>query len=173
MNLTLLRQLPQLSVYYDSWNNWLFLDWQGELTLAAVQGACLALARCCGPRIYPRVLNSNAQVTDISRSVSAWLSLEFLPCLKQAGVEQLAWVRSASPAGQSMVQQALGWLPQLTVSAFDELEQAVDWLQQTQPDLAGGSGLPLRLPAQQEQLTQQVQGFIERVSAQLDSHPDA
>lgn len=167
MNLTLLRQTPQLTVYYDSWNNWLFLDWQGHLTLNDVQAACLTLLRCCCTRLYPRVLNSNAHVSDLPASVLAWLEQEFFPHLQLAGVEQIAWVHAASPTGRRLVQQAAVELPQLRISAFDELEQAVEWLQITQPKLLSGCSLPLRLPDQQAQLTLQVQALVQRITTQL------
>ncbi|MGI4886217.1 MAG: hypothetical protein ACRYFR_14775 [Janthinobacterium lividum] len=166
MRLQLLRETNCISIYYDSLNEWLFLDWEGELTLPAVQAACLEVAYCFLPRPYARVLNSNAQVTGMSWSVAAWLAAEFLPHLALAGITQVAWVYSPSLRGRSVVQTVLSWLPGPVVSSFDDLDGAVTWLQHTRPGRAAGPPLP-RLPAAQAKLEGVVQGLYQKVAAQV------
>lgn len=162
MNLILLHSSSQLRAYYDSWNNWLFLDWYGSLTLPGVQQNCVELLRRCCDYPCQRVLNSNAHVHEMQASIVPWVGRELVPYLEQLGVDQLAWVRAALPLGQLLVQQALPQAPQLYLHAFDELELAVAWLQETQP-----SGcIPLhRLPAERARLEACVQALIARVSA--------
>jgi hypothetical protein len=92
MNLQHLCSTLCAEVYFDKTNEWAFVDWAGELTLEAVQHTCLGIARCFLGHYYPRVLNSNAQVTGVSWQVSAWLASEFLPALRLTGIEQMAWV---------------------------------------------------------------------------------
>lgn len=173
MNLTLLRQTRHLAIYYDSWNNWLFLDWQGKLTLGAVQQGCLAIVSCCCDHPYQRVLSSNALVTGVALNVTAWLGLEFLPHLQQIGVEQIAWVRAVSGADRRLANIAQNWLPQLTFSVFDELEPAVEWLQHTQPVPDSAPGLMRRLPARQEQFATHAQQLVQRVTALVVYRPRA
>ena len=86
MQLQLLHQTTCLTIYYDQCNDWLYLEWEGELTLLLVQEACDALATCVLRRPYARVLNSNEQVTGITWDVAAWLATDFLPHLPLAGV---------------------------------------------------------------------------------------
>lgn len=166
MRLQLLRETACVSIYYDSLNEWLFLDWEGELTLPAVQTACLEVAHCFVPRPYARVLNSNAQVTGMSWSVAAWLATEFLPHLALAGIAQVAWVCSPSLRGRSVVQTVLNWLPGPGVSSFDDLDGAITWLQHTRSERATGGVLP-RLPAAQAKLEKVVQELCEKVMAQV------
>ncbi|MVN77811.1 hypothetical protein GO988_15880 [Hymenobacter sp. HMF4947] len=170
MQLHLLSKTPCLSIYYDSKNNWLFLDWEGELTLPAVQVACVELARCFLHRPYPRVLNNNTQVTGVSWSVATWLVREFLPHLPLAGVEQVAWVSSASLLGRNMVQTVVNWLPWLSATLFDDLEAAVHWLRQVQTSGTTGFLLPQRLPATQAKLAQTVQELQRKVAAAAPPH---
>jgi hypothetical protein len=157
MNLHLLRSTPTIVIYYDSWNNWLFADWQGELTLATVQAACFELAQCVLQRPYARVLNSNAQVTTTQWEVAPWLAQDFLPYLPLAGIEKLAWVCSPSLRGRNSMQAISNQLPALQLALFDELDEAVSWLQQRPGEYISGCGLPLRPIEAQAQLTRAVQ----------------
>lgn len=133
MNLQHLCTAPHVSIYFDSWNNWLFMDWEGELTLEGVQHACLEVARCYLAHAYPRVLNSNIRVTGVDWEVAAWLASEFMPSLGLAGVEQLAWVLAPNLRGRNMAIETFNRLPHVAINLFDDLEQAVAWLQHTQP----------------------------------------
>lgn len=159
MNLHLLRNTPTIAIYYDSWNNWLFADWQGELTLASVQVACLELAQCVLQRPYARVLNSNAQVTTTQWEVATWLAQDFLPFLTLAGIEKLAWVCAPSLRGRNLAYTISHRLPAVQLALFDELDEAVSWLQQRPGEYASGCGLPLRPAAAQRQLARAVQQF--------------
>lgn len=157
MNLHLLRSTPTIAIYYDSWNNWLFADWQGELTLASVQAACHELAQCMLQRPYARVLNSNDQVITAQWEVATWLAQDFLPFLTLAGIEKLAWVCAPSLHGRNMAQAISNRLPAVQLALFDELDEAVSWLQQRTEDYASGCGLPLRPTEAQSQLARAVQ----------------
>ena len=120
-------------VYFDKTNEWAFIDWAGELTLEAVQHTCLAIARCFLDHYYPRVLNSNAQVTSVSWEVSAWLASEYLPALKLTGIEQMAWVVAPTLRARNNILNAINLFPHTAISLFDDVEAAVAWLQQTAP----------------------------------------
>ena len=164
MQLHLLRQTACLTASYDSGNDWLFLDWKGELTLPAVQEASLALAACFLHRPYPLVLNSNAQVTGVSWSVAAWLVTDFLPHMALAGIEHVAWVYSPSLRGHNMVQTVLNWLPGSLLTTFSDVADAAHWLQHRQRN--NGYLLPTRLPATQAKLAQEVQALRQRLATQ-------
>ncbi|RZK27932.1 MAG: hypothetical protein EOO61_22755, partial [Hymenobacter sp.] len=131
VNLHLLDQTKCLAIYYDSGNDWLFLDWHGNLTLQDVKEACVALAHCYLSRTYPRVLNSNTQLEGVSWSIAAWLVTDFLPHLSLAGVEHVAWIYSSTPSGRHVVQTIINWLPGFILNTFLDVEDAVAWLQHT------------------------------------------
>lgn len=163
MQLQLLHQTTCLTTYYDQCNDWLFLDWEGELTLPLVQEACNALATCLLARPYARVLNSNEQVTGLVWNVAAWLVTDFLPYLPLAGVEQVAWVYSPMLRGQHLVHTVLRRLPGPAIDAFANVADAVAWLQRCQPTPQGRAAM--RSPATQAQLAQQVQAVQQRLAA--------
>ena len=166
MHLHLLRQTTCLSAYYDLRNDWLYLDWEGELTLPVVQQACLELAACYLQRPYSRILNSNEQVTGVSWSVAAWLATEFLPHMTLAGIKHVAWIYSPSLRGHNMVHTVLSWLPGSLITTFDNVADAVTWLQQTCTEQQRSYLLPKRSPDIQAKLSLEVRALNQRVAAQ-------
>lgn len=129
MNLLPLCSSPQVSVYFDSWNDWLYVEWEGEITLPVAQQACIQLARCVLDRPYARVLNNNTHMTGVGLEVGAWLAYHFMPHLHLAGVRHMAWVCSPTLAGLNLVQTIMSWLPRLEATIFTDLEDGVRWLQ--------------------------------------------
>lgn len=153
-------------IYFDKTNEWVFIDWAGELTLETVQHTCLDIARCFLDGYYPRVLNSNAQVTGIAWEVSAWLASEFLPVLSLTGIEQMAWVVAPSLRARNNVLSAVNLFPHTAISLFDDVEAAVAWLQQTAPaPLSLGRAPQGRSYADEYKLRYIVQNFAQRLPA--------
>lgn len=131
MQLQLLFDTPPVSVYYDSFNDWLFVDWHGDLTLPLVQAGCLTISRCFLERSYPRILNNNCDVTSTSTNAPIWLADHFLPHLGLAGIEYLAWVCAPSPLLKHLAGQAVRELRAPVVAIFDDVAEAYTWLQHT------------------------------------------
>ena len=131
MQLQLLQETDYLSIFYDSTNDWLFIDWRGNLTLPIVQASCLVIAQCFLERPYPRILNSNSQVTGMSADVPMWLAHDYLPHLSLAGVEYLAWVQAPALLLQHLTNEAVRQLTEPVVTLFTDLDLAFSWLQHT------------------------------------------
>lgn len=165
MNLRHLCSAAHVEIYFDTFNNWLFIDWEGNLTLDVVQHACLEIARCYLQHPCPRVLNSNAQVTSIAPDVAAWLADEFMSTLSLAGVEQLAWVVAPTLSARNEALDAIYRLAHTAVHVFEYLEEAVTWLQQTALLLESGAAL-LPQPRQDRQLNQLVAAFAQQLHEQ-------
>ena len=147
MNLQHLCSTSHAEVYFDTANHWLFIDWLGDLTLPKVQLACLEIAHCYLAHSYPRVLNSNTQVTSATPDVADWLVDTFMPALDLAGVEQLAWVLSPALSSRTTALDTATRFAHLAISLFHNMEEAVSWLQQTAPRLASEVAPSVRSPA--------------------------
>jgi hypothetical protein len=169
MNLRHLCSASQVEIYFDTFNKWLFIDWEGNLTLDVVQHACLEIARCYLQHPCPRVLNSNVQVTSITPDVAAWLADEFMSALSLAGVEQLAWVVAPTLRGRNVALDAIYRLANTAVHVFEHLEEAVTWLQHTTPLSEGGCSLSPQLSESAEQLTQRVAALAQQLHEQDDA----
>ena len=165
MNLQHLCSARHVTVYFDSWNNWLYLEWEGELTLPEVQQACLEIAHCFISHSYPRVLNNNTNLTSVEWDVAPWLVQHFFPYLSLAGVEQVAWVHASSVRGRSLAEYALSRLSaEVAVALFSDLEDAVSWLQNTRPEYTSGCSLLPRPAAPDSKLQQAVQAFEQELA---------
>jgi hypothetical protein len=141
MSLQYLCSTPYVSIYFDAVNNWLFTEWEGDLTLDRVQLGCLEIAHCYLHNSYPRILNSNLRVTSVTPDIAGWLASVFMPTLELAGVKQLGWVIAPTLCGRNLVLDTLARCPYLGINAFEDVEAAVSWLQHNRPEATPVSGL--------------------------------
>jgi hypothetical protein len=162
MQLQLLGATSCLSIYYDLRHQCLFLDWAGELTLPAVQEACVAVAQCYLTRTYTHVLTSNLQVTQVGDLVGTWLSAEFLPYLTVVGVKQVAWVSAPSLVSRQ-AHTVVNRQPTLVLNLFDNAEEAIAWLQQVRAPQLESYFSPARQTTTQVRLAQGVQVIRQEV----------
>jgi hypothetical protein len=128
MSIDLLVENPSLSISYDWSNQWLYLDWCGDLTLQLVQQSCLLIAECFFTQRCTRILNDNTNVTSITSDVGIWLATEFLPNIEAAGVEYMAWVHSSNIDTQACTDVALFDLTTPVVALFNDVASAYSWL---------------------------------------------
>lgn len=164
MHLHQICSATHVAVFIDYDNQWLYIEWRGELTLSAVKQACLEIAHCFLEHVYPRVLNSNTQVTRIDWDVAPWLTQNLFPGLGLAGVEQLAWVYAPSISGQFAAQLTVNSFPTLNIALFADEEQAVTWLQHNNPThFATGCAAPLRPEPAEQKLTRAVNRLTKEV----------
>jgi hypothetical protein len=163
MQLQLFRTTSCLSIYYDAYHDWLFLDWAGKLTLPAVQEACVVVAQCYLQRAYSRVLSSNMLVTGSCTEVATWLGMEFLPYLAVSGVKHVASISAPALPDRHLVQTVRQWVPELLLHFFTSTDEAIAWLQQTHSSPTEGNRVPQPQAVTQGQLVQGMQQLRQQV----------
>lgn len=129
MSLQLLADLECISLYHDSANHWLYVDWQGDLTLPLVQHGCLAIAQHFLQGDYRQVLNDNTNVTSITPDVSPWLARDYLPYIVLGDVDQIAWVYSPGLSARCYTDLAVYALNSPVVAMFADMAMACSWLE--------------------------------------------
>ncbi|WP_324671524.1 hypothetical protein [Hymenobacter sp. GOD-10R] len=117
-----------VSAYYDSTNDWLYLDWHGELDLDALRKNCLQLVLCLVTKRYKRILNDNTNLTKATTDVVPWLATEILPYMKLVGIEYMAWILSPNLDVQNEAKEAIEELTKPVVVLFDDMASAYEWL---------------------------------------------
>lgn len=169
MNLQYLCSTPYVTIYFDATNNWLFTEWEGDLTLARVQLGCLEIAHCYLYNSYSRILNSNLRVTSVTPDIAGWLASVFMPTLELAGVKQLGWVLSPTLCGRNLVLDTLARCPYLGINMFEDVEAAVSWLQHNRPETAPGSGLvrQTRLTTIENKMREQLNRLAQQLAETL------
>jgi hypothetical protein len=165
MELVLLRSTPYVTIFYDRQNDWLFIDWVGDLTLPIVKTACVEIAQCHQARVYSLVLNSNVRVKSVTNEVIPWLTHIFLPKMQVAGIEYVAWVHPPVPRGLELVQYIVSHSP-LNTAAFSHLHHAIAWLQQVQV-----RKMRVRTSTAQLLLNRLVEDFTKQVALETTAPP--
>jgi hypothetical protein len=102
MPLQILLTTSCLRASYKAAQNVLYLDWQGPLTLSAVQVASAQVAQLVLARRYPRVLICTQQVQTVGCDVATWLAPAIMPGLCLLGTSQVAWVYHDSVDGKAL-----------------------------------------------------------------------
>jgi hypothetical protein len=128
MLIELLVETPSLSISYDRSNQWLYLDWCGDLTLRSVQHSCALVAKYFSIQNCTRILNDNTNVTSITSDVGIWLAIECMPHIEAAGVEYMAWVHSSNIDAQACTDVALFDLMTPIIALFNDVASAYSWL---------------------------------------------
>ena len=128
VDIELVAETSSVLIYYDNPNNWLYVDWYGDLTMASVQESCLVTAQYFLTRKCTRILNDNTNVTGVTPDVGMWLSNQYVPHMQLAGVEYMAWVLSSNFNTQCITDIALHNLSSPVVALFNDIASAYSWL---------------------------------------------
>jgi hypothetical protein len=121
---------PGLSIYYDSLNRWLYVEWKGEHNAASAQTGGYEVLRCLQRQACSKILNDNSQVTSNWEKAAQWVGEYYYPRLAQLGVQYVAWVYPAHWAVRKSMDTAMRYVTNPQVVTFDELATAYAWLQQ-------------------------------------------
>ena len=153
-----------LRASYKPSQNVLYLDWQGSLTLSAVQVASAQVAQLGLAQRYPRVLIGTQHVRAVGYDITNWLAPSILPGLCLLGASQVAWVYQDSLEGAALARCFSAGLTLLTC-LFTDTALAVAWLT-TQP-----SEQALWPASEATRLRRVVRVFQWKVLVQLAQHP--
>jgi hypothetical protein len=126
--LKLLLTTSNVSAYYDSNNDWLYLNWYGELDLDRLRKSCLQIVFCLVAKRYKRILNDNTDLTKATPDVVPWLATELLPYMKLVGIEYMAWILSPNLDVQNEAEAALEEITKPVVAVFEDMASAYGWL---------------------------------------------
>ena len=124
----LLFAASNVSAYYDSTNEWLYLDWHGELDLNLLRKNCLQVVLCLVAKRYKRILNDNTNLTKASPDVVPWLATELLPYMKLVVIEYMACVLSPNLDVQNEAEAAIEEIMKPVIALFDDMASAYEWL---------------------------------------------
>ena len=125
---------PYYSIYYDSDESWLHVDWTGYQTLASesVQRGCeRMLVRMVEHKAF-RILNDNTNVAGVWNLPPKWLAEDWFPRMYRAGLERFAWIYSPHRASQVTVNATLSHMDadSLNTKVFYDIEEARKWLRE-------------------------------------------
>lgn len=125
---------PTLTIGFDYLNDWLHLDWHGNLNDDVVMEGALKLLELLKQERCSKVLNDNTNVTGLWADAAKWGSDVFFPQLYEAGCRYFSWVYSAERYSQLSAELAVQQTRAgITFMTFRDLQTAIEWLKHVQP----------------------------------------
>ncbi len=116
-------------IEYNPEGNWLEVDWLGYQTVDSVKNGCERMLEFLIQYKCSKVLNDNTNVTGIWSGASAWVGGDWLPRMKEAGLECFAWVYSPSAFSRLSTDESLRNLKEKYIArTFDNKEEGLAWL---------------------------------------------
>jgi hypothetical protein len=132
MQLHPLVTTAHIAIGYDSTNDWLYADWQGEHDQESSQAACLLLLECLRAQPCRKILNDNSNITRTSVQLTLW-GAWWLEEMLKTGLQYIAWVYPRDFAARQATEATVQLIARPVVGTFDDVASAYVWLQQVKP----------------------------------------
>ena len=131
MSLQLLLNEPHIAISYDHLNEWLYVDWQGDQSLASVQQGGHDILRLLVQQGCQKVLNDNRHVTSMWSDAAEWAGIDWFPTIMEAGLRYFAWVYSPNIYSRLSTDLTLQFTHgNAIIATFDDMDTARAWLAQ-------------------------------------------
>ncbi len=125
----ILYDAPTLTISYNYDEEWLYLDWHGNLDDETVMAGALKVLELLQQERCAKVLNDNTRVSGLWADAAKWGSDVFFPQLHAAGCRYFSWVYSAERYSQLSAELALQQTTAgIIFMPFRELATAAAWL---------------------------------------------
>ena len=125
----ILYDVPTLTISFDYVDEWLYLDWHGDLNDETAMAGALKLLELLQLERCTKVLNDNARITGLWADAARWGSDVFFPQLYAAGCRHFAWVYSPERYSQLSAELALEQTSAgIIFMPFHDLITAARWL---------------------------------------------
>jgi hypothetical protein len=122
-----------LSIEHDVGRNWLYNNWQGLLSTAAVMQGCTGVLRVLEATHCPYVLNDNRAVIGSWQQANDWIEREWMPKALAAGMHRFAHIVAPGVFGQASAEEMhLRVGSRFEMQLFQDMETARQWLLQSQ-----------------------------------------
>ena len=125
----ILYDVPTLTISYDYVDDWLYLDWHGELDDDTVMAGALQVLEMLKQERCAKVLNDNTRITGLWADAAKWGSDVFFPLLHEAGCRYFSWVYSPERYSQLSAELAVQHTTAgIIIMTFRDLAPATAWL---------------------------------------------
>ncbi len=125
----ILHETPNLTISFNYIDDWLYLDWHGNLDDEKAMAGALKLLELLPQERCAKVLNDNTHVTGLWADAAKWGSDVFFPQLYAAGCRYFSWVHSPERYSQLSAELAVQQTSAgITFMAFNDLSTAAAWL---------------------------------------------
>lgn len=126
----LLFTAPNIQIYYDETNQWLYVNWVGFQTVKLVKDGCEIMLDLLKSESCNKVLNDNTLVEGMWSGAAKWGADSWFPRMQANGLQAFAWVYSQSVLSRLSTEKTLSHMPAppAYIKTFYDLEDAKIWL---------------------------------------------
>lgn len=118
------------SISYDPQNHWLYVEWKGIISDAALREGCQLIMKYLVELRCYKVLNDNTLAVSIRSNACEWTACTWLPLAQAAGLQYFAWVHSPKLQCRQWADQTISYCSSPHVAAFEDMATAYGWLQE-------------------------------------------
>jgi hypothetical protein len=117
-------------VYWDSGNNWIYVDWRNRAKVETVKNGCEEILKLLKEKSCSKVLNDNSNVTGSWSAAAEWVAEDWFPRMISAGLKKFAWVQSPhSTLSKMNAKQSVKNDDNGIIKMYDVGDpSAIDWL---------------------------------------------
>lgn len=131
-----------LTIWHDSTNQWLYVEWTGDQSLETIQECCQYALAHLPLGQYTKILNDSTQATGNWAEAAQWLGKELFPQLATLGLVHMAWIYAADFNSRFAIDSTLRCATGLSIVTFDDMDAACAWLQQVDKGPKFPAGAP-------------------------------
>lgn len=129
--LTQYYQETDVTVYWDSSNNWIYIDWRNQPSKQTVLNGCKEIHKLLISKNASCVLNDNRQITGTWVLASRWVAEEWFPQIIAAGLKKFAWIESrVSTLSVVSAKRSADKNPTGIIRLFKDESEAGKWLKE-------------------------------------------
>ncbi len=81
-------------LYWDTENNWIYVDWKNRPKVETVKKGCEEMLKLLKEESCSKVLNDNSNVTGSWSAAAEWVAEDWFPRMIRAGLRKFAWIQS-------------------------------------------------------------------------------
>ncbi len=88
-------QETDVTVFWDSLNNWVSVHWRNKPSKETVKKGCEAILELLASKRATLVFNDNSKITG-AWGGSCWVAEDWFPQMIDSGLKKFAWIQSAT-----------------------------------------------------------------------------
>ncbi|HEX8358455.1 MAG TPA: hypothetical protein VF610_13620 [Segetibacter sp.] len=124
----LLFKQPNIEIYLNEADQWLYVKWIGFQTADSVKYGCEYMLHYLKEYKCQKVLNDNILVEGMWSGAAKWGADVWFPAMFAAGLRSFAWVYAHSVLSQLSTDKTLSLMDVDFIRTFYDLEKAAAWL---------------------------------------------
>jgi hypothetical protein len=128
--LTRYYEEDDVTVFWDSINKWIYVDWKNMPSKQTVIEGCKRILKLLVSKNASVVLNDNRKITGTWVLASRWVAEEWFPQIIASGLNKFAWIESQNSSLSVISAKRSAKKYTNIIKLFKDSSEAESWLRQ-------------------------------------------